>query len=366
MRIATMLTGKFPIPVPTERIYAPAMIAQAIAEGLAARGHDVTFFAPEGSRLQTRIVSGGLAPLDGHPILREEGVRDIEVMKLEELWDHYLLSLLFAEARRGAFDLALIHPVDRALPFTSLVDIPVVFTLHDPIFPWRAEVFRLYRKPNQHYVSLSDAQRKPAPDLPYAATIPNGIPLEHYPFAEKAGTDAFVFVGRLLPVKGVSEAIRAAKLAGAKLIIVGRYPWGTYWEREIKPQLEPGKIEYAGGVPPNETAPFYQNAKATLIPIQWEEPFGLTMIESMACGTPVIAFRRGSVPEIVVDGVTGFIVDTVEEMAEAMKRVDEIDRRACREHVERNFTVEKMVDRYEALFLNLTQKRGEKAKRDRR
>ena len=231
---------------------------------------------------------------------------------------------------------------------------PTVFTLHDPIYPWQAWAYRLFQKSNQYYVSISDAQRRPAPNLPFVNTIYNGVDLRLFPYSSSA-RDYFAFVGRLAWYKGPTEAIRAAQLANTKLLIAGGPNTGLYWDEHIASTFN-DRIQYAGQVRYGLLKTYYGGAKALLVPILWEEPFGLTMIEAMACGTPVIAFRRGSVPEIVVDGVTGFIVDTVEEMAEAMKKIDQIDRKACREHVEKNFTVEKMIEAYERVFLDIVGK----------
>ncbi|MEK7603932.1 MAG: glycosyltransferase, partial [Patescibacteria group bacterium] len=160
------------------------------------------------------------------------------------------------------------------------------------------------------------------------------------------------FAGRLEEKKGVFEAIQVAQATNSKLLIAGSPSEGKYWDEKIAPHLN-DKIRYIGLVPYNEIARYFRNAKAFLFPILWEEPFGLVMAEAMAAGTPVIAFNRGSVPEVVVDGKTGFIVKTVEEMAEAIRKIGQIDRRECRKHVEDNFSVEKMVDGYERAFLKI-------------
>ncbi|MBI4134329.1 MAG: glycosyltransferase family 4 protein [Candidatus Terrybacteria bacterium] len=372
LRVAEIVTAAFTAPPPAEVIYAPIFVAIDIACGLSDRGHDVTFFAPQGSHIpRVHIESGGVLPFhasypEDPEIYRAPDVRLAEREKIIGLWEQRLIAELYRRARVGEFDIIHAHAPDRTLPFASLVPTPTAYTLHTPVMSWHEPSFAPFINEYQHFVSISDAQRRPAQKLPWRATIYNGLDLKKFPFSAKGGEE-FLFSGRLIPQKGVREAIDAVRRLGARLTIVGahgapktarapkaRVP--SYWESEIAPQLTQGDITYAGLVSYDEIHRFYQTAKATLVPIKWEEPFGLTMIESMACGTPVIAFRRGSVPEIVVDGVTGFIVDTIEEMAEAMKKIDRIDRRACREHVERNFTVERMVDGYEKLFLELTQR----------
>lgn len=357
LRVATMVTGHYTIPPPFGVIYAPMDIAIAVSEGLQHRGHEITFFAPEGSDIKvSRVESGGLKPLKqngGLPILNDKKAGGAEVSKIFNLWDQYLLSLMYKEALEGKFDILHIHPVDRALPFGfAAQNIPAVYTLHDPIYPWRAEIFRMFTSQNQHYVSISDAQRVPANDLNWLATIYNGIDLTDIPFSDKRG-DYLLFVGRITPEKGVAEAVEVARKTGEKLFILGPEVTGSYWEDKIKPYLG-DQIHHVGVVSRKELYEYYKNAKATLVPIQWEEPFGLVMAESMATGTPIIAFRRGSVPEIVVDGKNGFVVDTIEDMVEATKKIDQIDRYACRKHVEENFGIEKMIDKYEKSFLKIT------------
>lgn len=352
-----MVTGHFTTPPPFGVIYAPMDIAVAISEGLEERGHEVVFFAPEESKIKvSKVRTCGLKALRGNgkfSILEGPNVGGSETGKIENLWDQFLLSKMYRAALDGKFDAMHIHPVDRALPLAYAIrDIPTVYTLHDPIYPWRAEVFRMFSSPNQYYVSISDAQRKPAPDLNYLATIYNGTAVEEIPFIEKPKGNYLLFVGRLNPNKGVAEAIEVARKTGEELFILGTPARGEYWDKKIKPYLNE-KIHHIGVVSRQELYQYYGNAKATLVPIQWEEPFGLVMIESMATGTPVIAFRKGSVPEVVADGKTGFIVNTVREMAEATKKIDRIDRRFCRKHVEKNFGLEKMIDEYEKLFLKL-------------
>lgn len=357
LRIATMVTGHYTTPPPFGVIYAPIDIAIAVSEGLQQRGHEVTFFAPEGSNIKvTRVESGGLKPLQqngGLPILKDKKVGGAETSKVFNLWDQYLLSLMYKEAIEGKFDIIHIHPVDRALPLAYAIrNIPTIYTLHDPIYQWRAELFRMFASPNQYYVSISDAQRKSALDLNYLTTIYNGIDLADIPFSDKRG-DYLLFVGRITPEKGVAEAVEVARKTGERLLILGPEVTGSYWEERIKPYLG-DQIRHIGVVSRKELYEYYKNAKATLIPIQWEEPFGLVMTESMATGTPVIAFRRGSVPEVIEHGKTGYVVDSVDEMIDALKKINNIDRRECRRRVETNFSTELMVNRYEEEFLRLS------------
>lgn len=358
LRIATMVTGHFTTPPSKGIIYAPMDIAVWISEGLVKRGHKVDFYAPVGSKIKvTKVVSYGLRALKKNgeeAVLKNLHAGGAEISKVFNLWDQYLIAQMFKEAEKGKYDILHIHPADRALPLAlSHAKIPTVYTLHDPIYPWRAEIFKMFSSPNQYYVSISDAQRKPAPHLNYAATIYNGIDLDTFPFS-KSHDNYLFFTGRLHPEKGVAEAVQVAKMTGEKLLIAGPPVTGSYWDKKITPYLN-DKIQYIGFVPREKLFKYYQKAKATLVPIQWEEPFGLVLTESMACGTPVIAFNRGSVPEIVIDGKTGFIIkdNNLKKMADAVKKIDKINRADCRKHVEQNFNIQRMIDRYEEVFLKI-------------
>ncbi|PJE57434.1 MAG: hypothetical protein COU82_02015 [Candidatus Portnoybacteria bacterium CG10_big_fil_rev_8_21_14_0_10_38_18] len=359
LRIATMVTGRFTTPPPKGIIYAPMDIAIEVSEGLVKKGHQVDFYGPEGTKVRvTKIISAGLKALNqsgGEAIIKGPNLGGAAINKIFNLWDQYLIAKMFAEAEKGNYDLLHIHPPDRSIPLgLSHTKIPVFYTLHDPIYPWRAEVFSMFASPNQYYISISDAQRKPAPHLNYAATIYNGIDLDAFPFS-KSHDNYLFFTGHLYPEKGVAEAVQVAKMTGEKLLIAGPPVTGSYWDKKIAPYLN-DKIQYVGFVPREKLFKYYQKAKATLIPIQWEEPFGLVLTESMACGTPVIAFNRGSVPEIVIDGKTGFIIrdNKLEKMADAVKKIDKINRADCRKHVEQNFSIQRMIDRYEKVFYEKT------------
>ncbi|MCH8986696.1 glycosyltransferase family 4 protein [Patescibacteria group bacterium] len=361
LKIGIVSAGRFTVPPPKNLIFASSYIAQAIGEGLTAKGHEVFFFAPEGSKMKvTEVITGGLRPL--HGISGSEGLAEMHATTIGEeqiakffLWDQYFISLMYEAALKKELDIISMHLPDRALPFARMTNIPTVYTLHDPIPSWRKEILDIYKSPHQYFVSLSDAQRKPAPDLQWIKTIYNGVNLDEFPFSEAPG-ESLLFLGRIRPGKGPDIAIQAAKAAQESLILVGDDPTtGSYVKDHIIPLLTE-KIQYLGPIPHKETPAYYQKAKPLLAPIQWEEPFGLTYIESMACGTPVITFNRGSAPEIVKDGVTGFVVETFDEMVDAIKKIDQIDRRKCREHIEKNFSVQKMIDEYEKVFLNILKK----------
>jgi len=359
LKIATFVASEVPFPFPKDfkDIYAPMEIALNVAEGLAKRGHEVTFFGPLGSKSKIcKVREVKIVPLYENEILKSPEVKKSrEREKISYLFDQYIVSLIFKENFKKEFDIIHIHPVDRALPFASLTKTPVVYTLHDPIYPWRAKIFEMYQTKNQYFISISDAQRKPAPDLNWAGTIYNGINLKSFPFNPKP-KNYLLFLGRILERKGAHIAIKATIKSNENLIIAGTPSKGKFWEKYIRPFLKRKNIKYVGFLPYGETYKLYQNAKVLLCPIQWEEPFGLTFIESMACGTPVIAFDRGSAREVIKDGKTGFVVKDIEEMVKAIKKIDKIDRRECRRWVEEKFTIEKMIDNYERVFYQIIQR----------
>ncbi|MDD4931613.1 MAG: glycosyltransferase [Candidatus Colwellbacteria bacterium] len=354
LKIATMVTGHFTTPPPKGTIYAPMDIATEVIEGLASRGHRVDFYGPKGTKVMgAKVIDCGLEALQGkgRKILGVPGARNIERDKIFGLWDQYLIAEMFMKARKEGYDLLHVHPIDRALPIAlACQDVKTVYTLHDPIYPWRADIFKMFESANQGLVSISNSQRKPAPDLNYLDTVYNGIKMDEFKFSD-SHDNYLLFVGRITPEKGVAEAVEAAVKAKEKMIIIGPAPENEYWNDRIKPYL--GKdIIHLGYVPRRSLFKYYRRAKALLFPIQWEEAFGLVMTEAMACGTPVIGFRRGSVPEVVADKKTGFIVKDVNQMAEAIGKLGLISRADCRRRVEENFSTEKMVEGYEKVFLD--------------
>ena len=355
MKIAMMVRGFIPVPRPEDMVYGIIDIAQMVAEGLAARGHEVDFYAPDGSvlRFPVRIESMGLRPLASNRAELNELVKtpDLLTRYMPGLWDQYLATEMFRRAQAGEYDLLHFHHPESSLSLTPLFpSVPTVYTLHDTLRRWHQELFKLFPSPNQRCISISDRQRKAAPSLPYAATVYNGVDTEKFAYSDKHD-DYLLFVGRIVPDKGVSEAVRIARRTGHKLIIIGPVlPENRpYFNKLIKPYLN-DQIVYLGHKKNEETIPYFQKAKCMLLPLKWEEPFGVTMIEAMSCGTPVVVMNRGSASEVVMDGVTGFVCNRLRDLPEAVQKVGTISRRACREYVEKNFTIKKMVDNYEKTF----------------
>jgi len=356
MRIATMVTGCITTPQPFGLTYAPIDIAIAVCEGLQTLGHKVDYYGPVGSHLGVPVIDCGLEPFPkdekGQYVYpNAPGLEE----KLCAIWDEFFIAEMIKRANAGEYDVLLIHPIDRGIIMGRIVpNVQIIYTLHDPITPWRADIYRRFLTPNQHLISITNSQRNPAPDLPYLGTVYNGIDVNLFSFNEHP-SEHVIWASRIVEEKNAIGAIKAAQLADISIKLFGEVLQGAstaYFENVIKPQIN-DRVIYGGFVSRGQLVTEYGNAKALLAPIIWEEPFGLVFIEAMACGTPVIAFRHGSVPEIIVDGVTGFIVDTVEEMAEAIKKIDTIDRKACREHVVNKFSNQCMIDGYNEVLKHL-------------
>ena len=351
MRIAMFCSSLLPTPpVNKEKIiHAPLHLTAGLASEMVKRGHSVTLFGARGTKSIAKVVDLNLPPLFNHPQLGES--IDLKNLRAINFYEQIFISDIYRRAAEGEFDIIHIHPVDLSINFAVNCKVPTVFTLHDPISRWRCFIYTTHKmNKNIYYVSISDSQRLPLKDINYIDTIYNGIDICRYPFNALPGS-YLLSASRLVPEKGVDEAIRAAKRTGLPLKITGEPASDTnsYWMEKIKPEIG-GKISYEGMVSTQRMFSIYKNAAALLFPIKWEEPFGLAMIEAMACGTPVIAFNRGSVREIVQDGRTGFIVDDINGMVRAVKKIKSIDRKACRRHVEENFSLQKMVNEYELVY----------------
>jgi glycosyltransferase involved in cell wall biosynthesis len=235
------------------------------------------------------------------------------------------------------------------LAFSRLVETPMVTTIHGFSSERILPAFKAYQD-RVHYVAISAADRHP--DLRYAATIHHGIRLEDFPFDPVGGED-LLFFGRIHPDKGAAEAIATARQAGRRLIMAGIIQDHGYYAEHVAPALDGHRIDYLGPIGGDVRTKTLGSARALLHLINFEEPFGLSVVEALACGTPVIASRRGSMPELIEHGVTGFLVDSVDEAVEAVGRIGEIDRAACRASVAARFTVDRMADRYWELYRSL-------------
>lgn len=356
LKVAIFCTNEWPTPPPQNTFYAPLWMAYYIAEGLAKKGHKVFYFGSKESKLkQAKLVSFGMPAIKYNKELLPflPYMNEVVVNFYEQL----MISKIYQMDQKERFDIIHIHPYRRAVQFAPLTKTPTVFTLHDPIEGFKKFMLeKTKEQPDTYLITLNNAQRKPLPDLNYVGTIYNGLDLKKYKFNEKA-KDYFVAAGRFVPEKGIDLAIKAAKRAKVKLKIAGGLAEGDYFETKIKPYL--GKnIEYVGMIDYLKMGDFYRQAKGLLYPHRWEEPFGLIFIESMATGTPVITFDRGSAREIIEDGKTGFIVKNINEMVKAIKKIDKIKREDCRMRVEKKFTIERMVSDYEKVYYQILSQRG--------
>ncbi len=317
------------------RHYGPwELVTHLLTEALVERGVDVTLFATLDSVTAATLDGVVPAPYSEDPSI------DAKV------WEHRHLSHLFAQADR--FDLIHNQADFPAHAFAPLVDTPMVTTIHgfssDRILPMYAPF-----QDRVHYVAISDADRHP--DLRYAATIHHGIPLDDFRF-DPVGSDDLLFFGRLHPDKGAAEAIAAARAAGRALDLYGIVQDQGYHDRAVAPELD-ARIRYHGAVGGEARIAALGGARALLHLINFDEPFGLSVIEALACGTPVIAARRGSMPELIDHGVTGFLVDSPAEAVDAIERAGEIERAACRRAVAERFSVARMADAYIALYRDI-------------
>ncbi|HEY6334012.1 MAG TPA: glycosyltransferase family 4 protein, partial [Blastocatellia bacterium] len=238
-------------------------------------------------------------------------------------------------------------------PVSSRMKIPNVTTLHGRLdIP---DLIVLYKEfPGMPVVSISDSQRRPLPWLNWRRTIHHGLPLDLYHFNNEPG-DYLAFLGRISPEKGVDQAIEIARRTGMKLKIAAKVDNvdAPYYAERIEPLMDGPLIEFLGEIGEREKDRFLGNARALLFPIDWPEPFGLVMVEAMACGTPVVAYKRGAVPEVIDDGVTGFLCDEVDQAVDAVRRAKTLSRRQCRQTFEDRFSVTRMAMNYADLYTEM-------------
>jgi glycosyltransferase involved in cell wall biosynthesis len=333
MRIAFLAPISWRVP---PRHYGPwEQFSSLLTEGLVKRGLDVTLFATADSVTSARLAA--VAPTG----YSEDPTLDPKV------WEALHIANLFERA--AEFD--LIHNSFDFLPltFARLVETPVLTTIHGfasdaTLAPYVAYADRV------SYVAISEADRHPA--LEYVATIHHGIDFSQFEFNLEPD-DYLLFFGRIHPDKGVAEAIEVARATGIPLVIAGIIQDQGYFDREVARHVDDRAVRYIGSVGPAERSRILGGATALLHLINFDEPFGFRVVESMACGTPVIASPRGSMPEIVSDGINGFLVETLDDATGAVEAVGSLDRRKVRDSVENRFTVERMVDRYIKVYRQL-------------
>lgn len=328
--------------VPPRRYGGTERVVAHLCDELVRRGHAVTLFASGDSHTQAELVAAVPRALRLDPD------------RLDPIAAHTLaLAQVFERAEE--FDVIHCHVDYLAFPYARLVRTPTVHTLHGRLdLPSLPPLFRHFR--GVPMVSISEAQRQPLDGLGvrWMATVHHGVPLEEYPFSPSS--DGYLaFLGRISPEKRPDLAIEVARRTGLPLKIAAKVDVldREYFEQKIAPLLDHPLIEFVGEIGQDQKPSFLGGARALLFPVDWPEPFGLAMIEAMACGTPVIARPCGSVPEVIVPGKTGLIADTLEELVDAAERVDSIPRAACRREAEERFTVERMALDYEAVYRRL-------------
>ncbi len=314
-------------------------VVHYLSDAMVERGHDVTLFAPGSSVTRARLVStfpGEMPDRIG-----------------QTMYEVKQVASCFAQA--AGFDVIHDHSGFAAVPFASLIETPVVHTLHGPFSVDICSFYETFRD-SAHLVAISEYQRSCCPGLRYAGTVYNPIDISDWPFRNRDEKEDYLLAfGRLCAEKGFHTAIEVAKRTGNKLIIAGavQQVYRDYYETVIRPQVDGDQIRFVGEVSLTEKWNLFSKARAFLFPIQWPEPFGLVMIEAMACGTPVLAFPEGSVPEVVSDGVTGFVVSSVEQMIDRLGKIDEIDPGACRQYVRDKFSVARAADGYEKIYADV-------------
>jgi len=310
-------------------------LVSLLTEELVRRGHDVTLFAVEDS-----VTTAGLRSCYA------QGYRE-----REEIWDWRVpetLNAAWAFEQASDFDVMHSHSYHFALPFTRFVATPVVHTYHVQLGPEVLEGFKRY--PEAQLVAISDFQRRELEGFDDVPVIHNGIDVDAFPFNAEGG-EYLAFLGRMIPSKGAAEAVRVARELDIPLTMAG--PSTDWFEREVRASVDDRLIRYVGPIDPAGRNELLAGAAALLYPITYPEPFGLVMVEAMACGTPVAAFGVGAVPEIVEEGVGGSWVPPGESLGEAVQRAVQLDRRRVREAAVERFDYRRMVDAYEDLYRRL-------------
>ncbi|HTK04279.1 MAG TPA: glycosyltransferase family 4 protein [Candidatus Eisenbacteria bacterium] len=327
-------------------------VIKLLSDGLVDRGHAVTLFAAPGSDTKAELRSVYHSPL----------IADGKLWS-NPIWNLRNIQKAVEAANAGEFDVVHIHLDLWGLLSQGVSRVPIVHTMHNPLYRSNADAdindrVRLYNEeaPRTNIAFISEAARKAANiDFPKGRVVYNGVDHRELQFDPKGG-DHFIWIARLDKHKGVENAIAAAERAGAKLMLASRVDASRqeYFDTVIRPHLN-DRITFVGEMTKGRFSEFYGKAKALLYPIEWEEPFGLVVAEAMACGTPVIAYDRGAMREIIDDGVTGFVVprDDVDAFAEAMAKIDTIDRAKVRDRVDTMFGADHMTDSYERFYYDL-------------
>jgi glycosyltransferase involved in cell wall biosynthesis len=308
-----------------------------LVNGSSAKKHNVTLFGHADSEVQGKVRS----------VVFHDGEESKGALARYELWS--LISDCYLDAKNKVFDLIHSH-LNVMTGFFSRLDksIPTLISIHSPIENWMKPI--LLKHKDEKYISFSLAQRKQLPELNWYANIYHGVDTDQFAFNERP-EDYVLYLGRVTKEKGTHHAINACKDAGVNLRIAGRsYSTENYWHEMIEPHINGKTVRYFGEANLDEKIDLLQKARAVVFPTLYNEAFGYVLIEAMSCGTPVIAFPNGSVPEIVRDGVSGYLVNDEKEMAEALKKIDLIDRKEVRKRAEQFFSLKQMMTHYDSVY----------------
>jgi glycosyltransferase involved in cell wall biosynthesis len=355
MRIAILGSVALPIFPPLQG--GTEWIAYYQAKGLSEKGHEVILFGAKGTAKNFQDSTVKVVEVGGEDLATgSKNEAKFDPILMESSRKLRLESIYLAEVSRkliefkDEYDIILNNMRGEAvfLPVAKLINKPFVNVMHLNLFNELASILEEF---NTHVITISNAQRKNYKNLNYLATVYNGVDIDKFKFNVKPD-DYLLMVGTIGRHKNQASAISVAKKMNKKLILAGKIRDKDYFE-ELKKDIDDEQIKWIGEMGFEEKLKLYMNAKVFLFPILWEEPFGLVMIEAMACGTPVIAFNHGAVSEVVVNGKTGFVVENEDQMADSLLRINFIGREDCRRRVQENFTIEKMIDNYEKALLKL-------------
>jgi len=349
LRIAILASNTLRIPPYPPEKYIPngwagavETVVHSITEKLVEMGHDVTLFAAGDSDTKAKLVS-----------ISDKSSYENGHLADNKEYEYMLISKAYEMAKNGDFDIIHSHFDRSTLYFAPLVDTPTVTTLHSRIGIKPDKDLLYFFKDTQWYISISDAQREDNPKLQFAATVYNGIPIDEIPFSDTK-ENYVMCASRVMSEKGTDIAIRVAKEANIPLYIFGPVDKESeFWKKDIEPFIDNENVFYMGMVPRKELYIYMSKARAFLAPIRWREPFGLTVAEAMATGTPAIAFPHGSMRELIDDGETGYIVQDEKEMVQRISDSSSINSQLCRDRVSQRFSIDAMAAGYEKAYYHI-------------
>lgn len=327
--------------VPPQKYGGTELVASLLADGLVDLGHDVTLYACGGSKTKAHLIE-----VIDKPLFDTLGGFKFDAIQFQDFME---VKLAFDAARNGKYDIIHNHMGLNMAALGNLSPVPMVTTNHSSIAPDFEPLAILSKDCN--FISISNSQRELAPFLNYVATIYHGIDTKSFDFNQTGG-DYLLFLATMSEAKGADIAIQIAKKSGKKLIMAGDIRDESFFA-SLKPYIDGEQISYLGEVGVTQKNELMKNAKAYIFPIRWSEAFGLTVVESLASGTPVIAFRNGSMPEIIDDGKTGFLVDDIDQAVIAINKIDSISRQECRRQAEERFDASVMAKKHIEVYEDL-------------